>query len=156
VTEYEEMLRPPPAAAVSITYRDNLAEVRQFVRDNAARAGLPAARVGDLVIAVSELAANTLSHTDGSGTLHMWAASGELLCQVQDGGHLADPLAGRIRPPPDAGRGHGLWVVRQLSDALDITTGPGGTVIRLRMQLDNPDSPGSRALDAVSPVEPGC
>lgn len=153
VTEHEQMLRPPPVTAVSITYRDNLAAVRQFVRDNAAKAGLPASRVGDLVIAVSELAANTLCHTGGSGTLHMWTASGELVCQVHDGGFLADPLAGYIRPPPDEGHGHGLWVVRQLSDASAITTGPSGTVIRLRMQLADPDSVSGRG--AVDGFEAG-
>lgn len=147
MTEHEQTLRPPPVTAVSITYRDNLTEVRQFVRDNAARAGLPASRVGDLVIAISELAANTLCHTNGSGTLHMWAESGGPVCQVHDDGHLSDPLAGYIRPP-DAGRGHGLWVVRQLSDALDITADPGGTVIRLRMRLADTDSvSGSGVVD---------
>jgi anti-sigma regulatory factor (Ser/Thr protein kinase) len=37
----------------------NLAEVRAFVRVHAAALGLPPSRTGDLVIAASELAANT-------------------------------------------------------------------------------------------------
>jgi anti-sigma regulatory factor (Ser/Thr protein kinase) len=50
---------------------------------------------------------------------------------------MTDPEAGLVRPPPDADHGHGLWVVRQLCDSVDITTGPGGTTICLYMQLDH-------------------
>ena len=86
-------------------------------------------------MAASELAANTLRHTTGGGSLHLWTAAGELLCQVQDSGHIKDPFAGRTRPPPDAGHGHGLWVTRQLCDAVDISSNPSGTTICLHMQL---------------------
>lgn len=128
-------MRLPPADAVSITYRDNLAEVRRFVWAHAANAGLPPSRTRDLVIAASELAANTLNHTTSGGILHLWAVPGEVLCQVHDSGHLTDPEAGQVRPPPDAGHGHGPWVVRQLCDTVDISTGTGGTTICLHMQL---------------------
>lgn len=142
-SEHEQPLPSPPVNAASITYRDNLAEVRQFVRMNAASAGLPTARIDDLVLATGELAANTLCHTAGIGTLHIWAVPAELLCQVHDSGHLADPLAGHNRPPPGASHGHGLWAVRQLSDAVDISIGPTGTTIRLHMHLGaRPDTQG--------------
>jgi anti-sigma regulatory factor (Ser/Thr protein kinase) len=68
--------------------------------------------VGDLVIAVSELAANTLAHTSGPGSLALWATDSEVICQVNDTGQLANPLAGRLRPDPAAaggGRGYGLY-----------------------------------------------
>jgi anti-sigma regulatory factor (Ser/Thr protein kinase) len=136
VTEHAPSLHLPPADAASITYRSNLAEVRAFVRTHAAVAGLPPSRTGDLVIAASELAANTLRHTTSSGTLQLWTTGGELLCQVRDSGHITDPFAGQASPPPDAGHGHGLWVTRQLCDAVDITTSPSGTTICLHMQLD--------------------
>jgi anti-sigma regulatory factor (Ser/Thr protein kinase) len=87
------------------------------------------------VIAVSELAANTWRHTDAGGTLHIWAADGEVLCQVHDSGHISDPLAGRRRPIPEAGRGHGLWVVNQLCDLAELRTGSTGTTIRLHIRL---------------------
>jgi anti-sigma regulatory factor (Ser/Thr protein kinase) len=135
VTEHAPPLHLPPADAASITCRRNLAEVRAFVRARAAVAGLPRSRVGDLVIAASELAANTLRHTTGSGILHLWTAGGEVLCQVRDSGHITDPFAGQARPP-DAGHGHGLWVTRQLCDVVDISTSPSGTTICLHMQLD--------------------
>jgi anti-sigma regulatory factor (Ser/Thr protein kinase) len=125
----------PPAGAAAITYRDNLAEVREFVRARASGAGLSRSRTRDLVLAASELAANTLSHTNDTGILCMWTMPGEVLCQIRDSGQLADPSAGRTRPPPDSGHGHGLWIVHQLCDTVDIRTGPGGTTICLHMKL---------------------
>ena len=126
--------RPPRRAAV-LTYRDDLARVRAFAAAQARRAGLTAGRTCDLVIAVSELAANTWRHTDAGGSLHIWAADGELLCQVDDSGHIADPLAGRRRPVPGAVNGNGLWVVYQLCDLAELRTAPAGTTIRLHFRL---------------------
>ena len=137
MTEQAPSLRLPPADAASITYRSNLAEVRAFVRAHAASAGLPPSRTGDLVIAASELAANTLRHSTGSGVLHLWTAGGEVLCQVQDSGHITDPLAGRRRPAAGAGNGHGLWLVHQVCDLVELRSGPGETVIRLHMRLNS-------------------
>jgi anti-sigma regulatory factor (Ser/Thr protein kinase) len=125
----------PPAHAAAITYRRDLARVRQFVRDQAAKSGLPDNRIEDLVIAVSELAANTLRHTEGDGVLHIWCSAGELVCQIRDGGHISDPLAGSIRPDSEAANGHGLWVVRQLCDTVNIQSDSGGTTIQLHMRL---------------------
>ena len=131
----DQPLPSPPARAAALAYRDDLAHVRAFAAAQARRAGLAAGRARDLVIAVSELAANTWRHTDAGGTVHIWSADGELLCQVHDSGHVSDPLAGRRRPIPDAGRGHGLWVVNQLCDLVELRTGGTGTTIRLHMRL---------------------
>jgi anti-sigma regulatory factor (Ser/Thr protein kinase) len=128
-------LPSPPARAAALTYRDDLARVRSFASAQARRAGLPADRARDLVIAVSELAANTWRHTDAPGTLHIWAADGELLGQIHDSGQVSDPLAGRRRPTPEAGRGHGLWVVHQLCDLVELRTASTGTTVRLHMRL---------------------
>jgi len=131
----DQPLPSPPARAAALAYRDDLAHVRAFAAAQARRAGLAAGRARDLVIAVSELAANTWRHTDAGGTVHIWSADGELLCQVRDSGHVSDPLAGRRRPIPDAGRGHGLWVVNQLCDLVELRTGSTGTTVRLHMRL---------------------
>jgi anti-sigma regulatory factor (Ser/Thr protein kinase) len=128
----EPGLPPPPASAQFLVYRSDLRPVRALAGEFAEHAGLPAGRRADLVLAVSELAANTLRHTPGQGTMHIWATSQEILCQVQDGGWIADPLAGRIRPAPDS-PGQGLWVVNHLCDLVETRSGPGGTTIRLHM-----------------------
>jgi anti-sigma regulatory factor (Ser/Thr protein kinase) len=126
---------PPPDAAV-LAYRDDLARVRAFTATHAHQAGLPDRRVRDLVIAVAELAANTLVHTSSAGTLSIWATMSEVVCQVHDSGCLEDPLIGRLRPDPaDLGGGRGLWVANQLCDLVEIRTGRDGTQIRLHMRL---------------------
>ena len=131
-------LSTPPAAAQTLRYREDLADVRDFAASRARQAGLPPRRVGDLVIAVGELAANTLEHTSGPGTLTLWAAESEIICQVNDSGHITDPLAGRLkRDPVTAGGGHGLWIVHQVCDLVQIRTSPAGTAIRLHMHLNS-------------------
>jgi anti-sigma regulatory factor (Ser/Thr protein kinase) len=130
-------LSTPPAAAETLQYRDDLAVVRAFAASGARRAGLPPRRVGDLVIAVSELAANTLTHTGGPGSLTLWVTESEIICQVNDGGRITDLLAGRLsRDPVAAGGGRGLWVVQQVCDLVQIRTGPAGTAVRLHMHLN--------------------
>jgi anti-sigma regulatory factor (Ser/Thr protein kinase) len=124
----------PSADARTIAYRDDLAAVRRFAEAQARRAGLPPSRTLDLVIAVNELAANTLDHTAGPGTLTIWSTPREVICEVSDSGHITDPLAASRL---NVGGGHmGLWVVQQICDLAQIQTGPEGTTIRLHMLRD--------------------
>lgn len=132
---YNRPLPRPPANAPALAYRADPTAPRAYATRHASRIGLPPARVLDLVLAVGELAANTLRHTDAGGVLAIWAAGSELLCQVQDTGHITDPLAGRRRPAANASNGHGLWVVNQLCDLVELRSSPGRTVIRLHMRL---------------------
>jgi anti-sigma regulatory factor (Ser/Thr protein kinase) len=130
-------LSTPPAAAQARRYRDDLAGVRDFAASRARRAGLAADRVGDLMAAVGELAANTFAHTSGPGTVTVWATRGEIICQVNDTGQITEPLAGRLRrDPAAAGGGRGLWIVQQACDLVQIRTSPAGTAIRLHMYLN--------------------
>ena len=135
-SECDQPLSTPPAGAQTLRYRDDLADVRDFTATRAQRGGLPPGRVGDLVIAVGELAANTFTHTREPGILTLWATGSQIICQVNDTGHITDPLAGRLRPDPaKPGGGHGLWVVQQVCDLAEIRTSPAGTAIRLHMHL---------------------
>ena len=134
--EYDRPLGDPPPDAAVLAYRDDLARVRAFTARHACQAGLPDHRVRDLVIAVAELAANTLVHTSSAGTLGIWATTNEIICQVHDSGRIEDPLTGRLRPDPaDVDGGRGLWVANQLCDLVEIRTGRGGTQVRLHMRL---------------------
>ena len=138
--EWNQPLRRPPDGAAALAYRADLASVRAYAASQATSLGLPPDRVLDLVLAVGELAANTFLYTDADGVLTIWAAEDELVCQVQDSGHIADPLAGRWRPGAGAGSGHGLWLVHQVCDLVELRSAPGETVIRLHMRLDPPSS----------------
>ena len=127
-------LHPPPAGAEALAYEKGLAPVRRLVAGHAQRAGLDAERTVDLVLAANEIAANTISHTTGSGVLHVWYTSEEIVCQVHDQGEITDPLAGRVRHGPDD-RGHGLWLVNKVCDLVELRTGPAGTTVRMHMRL---------------------
>jgi anti-sigma regulatory factor (Ser/Thr protein kinase) len=124
----------PPARAEALGYRDDLRSVRGFVASKAKCAGLTPGRIPDLVLAISELAANTLRHTSGRGTVQVWRTREEIICQVADAGQIADPLA-RYRAPSDELGGNGLWLVNQVCDLVQARTGPAGTTTRLHMRL---------------------
>ncbi|MET9618711.1 sensor histidine kinase [Kitasatospora indigofera] len=110
-----------------------LAAVRERVTLCAARHGLPGDRLRDLLVAVTEVAANSIKYA-GGGTLRTWAEDGRVICEVRDGGFIADPMAGRIRPTLDQSGGRGLWLVQQMCDLVQIrTSAEHGTVIRLTM-----------------------
>ena len=131
---YDRPLPAPPAGAACLRYRADLRPVRAAVSGGAAAVRLPDGRASDLVLAVSEVAANTLRYTSGAGTLHIWAARDELICQVSDSGTISDPLAGRRRPASDAS-GHGLWLVNQVCDLAELRSGPGGTTVRMHVRI---------------------
>jgi anti-sigma regulatory factor (Ser/Thr protein kinase) len=128
-------LASPPAGIRVLTYREDPGAARRFARQMAAAAGLAEPRLTDLVIAVGELAANTLRHTRGSGSVRVWSEAAEVICEVRDSGHIRDALAGRRSPAADKGRGQGLWVVHQVCDLVEMRTSPAGTVFRLHMGL---------------------
>lgn len=131
--ECEEPLPAPPADAQKLRYETSLRPVRELVSGYAARLGMAEDRITNLVIAVGEITANTLRHTPAEGTLWVWHTPEEILCQVRDQGWISDPLAGRRRRSPEES-GHGLWVVNQVCDLVEIRTSQtAGTVIRLHM-----------------------
>ena len=131
--ECDRPLDPPPAEAEAFPYDTDLASVRRLVAGHARRAGLSGDRTIDLILAVNEIAANTISHTTGSGVLQIWHNPEQILCQVHDQGEITDPLAGRVRHGPDD-RGHGLWLVNQVCDLVELRTGPAGTTVRMHMR----------------------
>lgn len=124
---------PEPAAESAVTrFRaDDLAAVRAQVRDGAREAGLGQDRAGDLVLAVTELATNSVRHGGGEGQLRLWRESGALVVEVRDRGHVTDPLAGRRTPSLTEEGGRGLWLANQLSDLVQLRSGPAGTVVRV-------------------------
>jgi anti-sigma regulatory factor (Ser/Thr protein kinase) len=116
-------------------YGTNLSEVRALAHEHARAAGLPPSRVTDFVIAVGEIAANTVRHARSEGSLEIWQADGSIVCEIRDAGVITDLEAGRQPPLPDAGGGHGLWLVYQVCYRVDLHSDENGTVIRLYMSL---------------------
>ena len=111
---------------------DDLRPVRRVTARRAARAGLPAGRADDVVIAVSEIAANAVRYA---------SPAARLLLRVADGGRRrprsAIAAAGsQLRErPPMAGTAAG-WASRWRAwSAMRSGSGPGGTAGMLRMSL---------------------
>jgi anti-sigma regulatory factor (Ser/Thr protein kinase) len=131
----DQPLEPPPPDAEELGYEMDLAPVRRLVERHARQARLGEEPTVDLVLAANEIAANTISHTDGPGVIHVWQTGEQVLCQVHDSGRITDPMAGRIRFGPDD-RGHGLWLVNQVCDLVEMRSGEDGTTVRMHMRRD--------------------
>ncbi|MGP7997766.1 MAG: ATP-binding protein [Streptosporangiaceae bacterium] len=125
----------PAHDPMSYTYTTDLAAIRAVVHRYALKAGLTEARAIDLVLAVSEVAANTVRHAKSPGNLQIWYDTREIICQIHDEGIITDPLAGRRQPSLDARGGHGLWIVNEVCDRVEILSDETGTTIRMHMNL---------------------
>lgn len=126
---------PPPAATPEILSFEvtELADVRRLVAAAAARTGLGPLEVADLVTATSELAANSVIHGGGSGTIRIWREEERLLAEVEDRGRIEEPLVGRTRPDVSQEGGRGLWLANRLCDLVQIRSGENGTTVRLHV-----------------------
>jgi anti-sigma regulatory factor (Ser/Thr protein kinase) len=113
----------------------DLGLVREFVRHAGEVAGLERSRVEDLILAVSELAANSVRHGGGNGSLRVWREPSAVVCEVRDAGLIDEPLVGRIKPSHEQIGGRGLWIVNHLCDLVELRSSEDGTVVRVRMDL---------------------
>ena len=131
----DQALARPPVTAQRVTYQRDLRPVRSLVARCARSARLPGRRITDLVLAASEVAANTLRHTRAGGTVHLWHDADEILCQITDSGVIDDRLAGYRVPAGDRPGGKGLWLVNQVCDLVEMRSTTDGTTICLHMRL---------------------
>jgi anti-sigma regulatory factor (Ser/Thr protein kinase) len=129
-------LPPVPADAefVVIGPETGARAARVLVHDAGRTHGLDGERLADVRLVAQELAVNTLTHSGGRGLLEVWTADDHLVLQVQDGGRITDPLAGR-RPPEPPNVGHGLFVVHQLADLVRFHRESNSTTVRAYFRL---------------------
>jgi anti-sigma regulatory factor (Ser/Thr protein kinase) len=130
----------PPAPSHGVAGRDidatTLPDLRDHVRRQAHAAGLaPQERVDDLVLAASEIGANSVLHGGGTGRLETWVDGRSLWCEIRDQGHIHDPLLGRRRVADEAQGGRGIWIAHRVCDLVQLRSGAAGTTVRLRMDL---------------------
>jgi len=138
-------LEPPPPSAGCERGRVTPARARALLRDvlgDAAHgAGADAAAAGpravdDLSVVATELVTNAWQAGAHTVDVWCWHESGEMGVQVDDDGPgLRDPLAGYRRPPSTTVGGRGLWIVRQLSDLVEMACSEKGTSVRARVFL---------------------
>ncbi|GAB3399046.1 anti-sigma factor RsbA family regulatory protein [Flindersiella endophytica] len=135
IARYNQPLREPaPESAreseLVIGSVDQILPARSHALEQAGRLGLPAARLPDLQLIVSELVTNSLVHANGGCRLRIWRDHDHLVCEVVDDGRLTDSLAGRRPAPPDQMGGRGLLMVNDLADLVRTHTTPHGTTQR--------------------------
>jgi anti-sigma regulatory factor (Ser/Thr protein kinase) len=124
----------PPLSAASIGFGSpgDLSGVRRFLRARLATAGLGAGAVQAMITAVGEVVTNALVHGRAPQRLWVYPEGAYLVCHVHDSGPgFADPLAAYQIPGPQALHGHGLWLARQIADAMDGASDQTGTHVRV-------------------------
>lgn len=126
---------PPPHALVTRFEAKDVRAVRSTVEWQAAAEGVPPDKADKLTVAVSGLAANSIEHGGGVGTLCLWRERNRLVCELSDLGRIPDALAGRFSPDPEAEQGRGLWMAHQLCDLVQVRSSDSGTTVRISTWL---------------------
>jgi anti-sigma regulatory factor (Ser/Thr protein kinase) len=127
---------PAPRGVVErtcVASAEGLAPMREWLACWAADAQMSAGNVQQLVLAVNELASNSVCYGGGAGTVRAWREDSKIVCEVGDDGHIDEPLAGRMQPTPVQSTGRGLWLVNQLCDLVQIRSSREGTSVRVHM-----------------------
>lgn len=124
---------PGDQDTMSYAVAADLSAVRLFVRTRGLALGLATGRADLLMLAVSELATNTLLHTAGGGQVRVWSDAGDVVCDVVDSG--GERPFDAPMPGADATSGRGLAIVGLVCDR--VTTHPvaAGLLVRLRLSL---------------------
>jgi anti-sigma regulatory factor (Ser/Thr protein kinase) len=133
---FDEPLPEPPADAAELeVWLESLSTIRRFVSGFAAATDL-GDRAADLLMAVNEIATNSVRHGGGRGMLRLWHEPGKVVCEVRDHGRIAHPLAGRERPVSGQIGGYGLWLANQVCDLVQLRAFPDGGAVRLHIRVD--------------------
>jgi anti-sigma regulatory factor (Ser/Thr protein kinase) len=114
---------------------EDLFELRQLVTSWATKEALPSEATEELVLAMHEIATNSIRHGGGVGMLRLWRTDGELVCEIQDAGYIRDPLCARRRPGDAAAASRGLWITEQICDLVEISSTPRGSQVRMHKRL---------------------
>ena len=136
----EADLAEPPASP-SVDYQfggGDLQGIRDHVSSEAMGCLTDQLQINDLVLAVNEVATNSIRHGGGQGRLRAWRTSQSLICEISDSGFLDQPLAGMCRPATTGDGGAGMWLVHQICDLVQVRSAEHvGTVVRLTMHSDH-------------------
>lgn len=136
IAAYNVPLPPPDNADSYIVDTPNMAGLRNFAAKYAGQHDMDDDRAAELVLALTELASNSIEHAHDSATVLLGITGNRMVCQVRDSGHITDPLAGRRPVPPDHLRGRGLLLVNEVADLVRIHSVPGSTTVEIHFEID--------------------
>ncbi|MEU4740929.1 ATP-binding protein [Actinosynnema sp. NPDC023658] len=133
-------LEPPPASVdldLELESMGELAGVRAALRGWARGSGFAVEAIDDVVTAADGIVTNAVEHGRPPVRVRAWQAADTLVVQVDDTGAIPLPAFGGYRPPPLRQRcGRGLWIARQLADAVTTCTTDTHTCVRLHFPYD--------------------
>ena len=114
---------------------EDLFELRRLVTSWATKEALPAEATEELVLAMHEIATNSVRHGGGMGMLRLWRTDATLVCEIQDAGYIRDPLRARRDPGNEATASRGLWITEQVCDLVEISSTPRGSQVRMHKRI---------------------
>ncbi|WP_210578460.1 sensor histidine kinase [Streptomyces sp. GESEQ-4] len=144
---------PLPAGPDDIRFcRGRSAAVRRALAGYARRHGMSAQRTYDMVAAVHEAVVNAVRYGGGQGVVRLRSDPEHLVCEIRDAGaHASVPrpgFPGHLPPDARAASGHGLWLIRQLSDLVAEDLDPAGSVLRLYFRRSGAVQPAAGSVNS--------
>jgi anti-sigma regulatory factor (Ser/Thr protein kinase) len=133
---FAEPLPDPPEQPLELPFgQGDLPALRRTIRELGTGYGMTPLPVNDLIVAVNEVATNSLRHGGGEGLLRVWEDDGMLVTEVRDSGRIEAPLIGRERPTGHSQGGYGLWMVNQICDLVQVRSFRSGSAVRMHMRI---------------------
>jgi serine/threonine-protein kinase RsbW len=122
--------------------------VRHILQSTLSEFGVSEECVGDVILAVTEAAANVIEHSAGEDEYEIKVSVDEQQCDIRviDAHNGFDPSVADSFPGSDAERGRGLLLMQALMDSLKFVSEPEqGMVVHLTKTLDFDVAPLTRA-----------
>jgi anti-sigma regulatory factor (Ser/Thr protein kinase) len=114
---------------------EQLAQIRHDAVQAAHSLGLPTDDGYDFELAAGEIMSNAIRHGWPPRRVRVWSTDGHVVLRVDDHGSGDDLPTKGFRPPDPAKArpgGLGVWIARQLADAVHVGKGPDGTAVEIQ------------------------
>jgi anti-sigma regulatory factor (Ser/Thr protein kinase) len=108
------------------------AQLQDRLAHELSEASMPDARARDMLVAAREVLSNAERYGRGVRSLRVGQVGEHIVCEVTDAGPgLDDPLAGYVPPRQLGDDPAGLWIARQLTSRLELSSEAAGLTVRL-------------------------
>jgi anti-sigma regulatory factor (Ser/Thr protein kinase) len=126
---------PDPLLDLPFTEAGQLAPIRHATVQAARSLGLSDDDAEDFEVAAGEAMSNAIRHGRPPCRVRLWATDEHVVLRVDDHGPGDDIPTKGFRPPDPARAQHGgmgVWIARQLTDAVHVDKSPSGTAVELQ------------------------